>query len=345
MFIYSYRYNIKYILFYVGVMMVVIDRKGSSLRKLTYNDDMCLACGICADLCPTNSLELNDSLKIVRSQSNNDYISIDKEGCVLCGLCASACAFGGLDFEIDGVKSSELPNYPKWTHDSNINEEDCLFCGKCREACPQDSIFFKRKLPNRNDLLKGEISIKEEECLYCGICSEMCPAEAITLKSSNGKFLDIINVDEDKCVYCGVCKRACPQDAIKTVCSTCMYSDEFEVPKLTGDIFIEQKCINCGWCEDVCPADAVKVSKPFEGNLVTSEEIDCIGCESCKDICPCNAITIVDGKSVINEKYCVLCGACTKVCPEERLIVNRTSMKLTNICSSSWKAAFDSLLK
>lgn len=325
--------------------MIFAERKGSKSRKLTYSPDMCIACGICADLCPTESLNLNDSLKIARGISTDDHISMEKENCVLCGLCASACAFGAMSFEIGGIDSKELPNYPKWTQESKIDEEECLYCGKCTKACPQDAIFFKRILPDRNTLLRGEISINEEECLYCAVCSELCPAGAITLDSKNGKYLDTISVDEDKCVYCEVCKRACPQNAIKAVCSGCMHSEEFETPKITGNIFIEQKCITCGWCEDVCPAGAAKISKPFEGKLIDSEEIECIGCESCKDICPCNAISIVDGKSVIDEKYCVLCGACTKVCPQERLDVNRTSMKLTNVNSPSWKVAFDKLIK
>ena len=132
-------------------------------------------------------------------------------------------------------------------------------------------------------------------------------------------------------------------EAIKTVCSTCMYSEEIEKVKITGDIFIGSDCINCGWCKEICPVDAAEVTKPFEGEISTTDE-DCVGCGSCVDLCACNAIVLEDNAAKFNQEYCVLCGACTKVCPQERIVVNRNAMKLTNISSSSWKAALEKLL-
>ena len=228
--------------------MIFIQRDGVESRKLSYDNKVCLACGICADSCPTDSLAMADVLAIARGQSEGNNIVLDADSCVLCGLCSFACPFGALDFEIGGENAKELDNYPKWTHESSINEDDCEFCGRCHVACPQDAILFTRHLPDRNTLLKGEISINDDECIYCQVCAEMCPAGAISLSSSEGKTLDTIEVDEDKCVYCGVCKRACPQNAIKTVCSTCMHSEEFDKPVITGDIFITNDCISCGWC-------------------------------------------------------------------------------------------------
>ena len=101
--------------------------------------------------------------------------------------------------------------------------------------------------------------------------------------------------------------------------------------------------INCGWCKEICPVDAAEVTKPFEGEISTTDE-DCVGCGSCVDLCACNAIVLEDNAAKFNQEYCVLCGACTKVCPQERIVVNRNAMKLTNISSSSWKAALEKLL-
>ena len=324
--------------------MVFVQRDGVESRKLTHSNDMCVACGICTDCCPTGSLSLNDVLAIRRGKADGDYLRIDDETCVLCGLCASSCAFGALTFEIDGKDTKELANYPNWTHDSNIDEDLCELCGRCHEVCPQDTIFYKRILPERSALLKGEISIDEDKCIYCQVCAEMCPAGAISLEASNGKLLDSISVDEDKCVYCLVCKRSCPQEAIKAVCSGCMYSDTFEKAEITGDIFIGSECINCGWCEEVCPVDAAKVTKPFEGKLTVAEDIDCVGCCSCVDICACESVKMVDNVSNFDANTCMLCGACAKVCPTQRINVDRTSMKLENVASASWKAAFDKIL-
>lgn len=328
--------------------MAFIERNGNESRKLSHDNDICVGCGICSDSCPTEALGLNNVLAISKGDSTEDYVSMNDDKCVLCGLCSFACPFGALSFEINGEDAKELGSYPVWTHESNIDAEECIFCGKCQEACPQEAVFFTRTLPDRNDLLRGSIEVNEDDCMYCKVCAEMCPADAITVSTSSNNVLpDTIIIDEDKCIYCGVCKRACPNDAIKAICTTCMHSEEIEKPKLTGDIFIQNNCISCGWCEDVCPTGAANITKPFNGELIINDEVDChdSSCQACVDICSCNALSIVDGKLEVNPKYCTLCGACAKVCTESKITVNRTSMKLDNISSASWKSILNKLVE
>ncbi|OWT32712.1 ferredoxin [Methanobrevibacter sp. 87.7] len=328
--------------------MSLVKREGIENRELIHNNDKCVGCGICADICPTESLRLGPIVPIARGLLKMDYISCNANNCVLCGLCASACPFDALSLEIDGEVISNIGSYPVWHNGAEINDEDCLYCENCVEACPRDSIFFKRELPDRNDLLVGTISVNEDDCIYCKVCSELCPAEAITISSNNEFGIpDTIEINEDKCVYCQVCKRACPQNAIKAVCSTCMHQEEIEKPKITGTIFIEQNCVNCGWCESVCPADAVKVNKPFVGEVLRDPELVCKGetCHACQDVCPCNAIEIIDNESSIDPSHCVLCGACAKACPQHLLTVKRDSMKLDNIQSPSWKSILGKLVE
>ncbi|MEE1227992.1 MAG: polysaccharide pyruvyl transferase family protein [Lachnospiraceae bacterium] len=57
-------------------------------------------------------------------------------------------------------------------------------------------------------------------------------------------------------------------------------------------------------------------------NYVLHEKNKCTGCSACMNICPKGAIQIVSDPgqeygyvSIINEKLCVNCGLCTKVCP------------------------------
>ena len=70
--------------------MIFIQRDGSESRKLSYDNNVCLACGICADSCPTSSLALGDVLGIARGQIEGNKLAIDEDTCVICGLCASA---------------------------------------------------------------------------------------------------------------------------------------------------------------------------------------------------------------------------------------------------------------
>ena len=135
------------------------------------------------------------------------------------------------------------------------------------------------------------------------------------------------------------------------VCSTCMYSDEIDIPEVTGETYIvESSCVSCSWCSEICPKDAITITKPFEGSLdlieVPDEEKICKGesCHACQDVCPCNAVEIVDGKSVTNMDFCNLCGACVTACPQDIRVASRTSMKLNNINSKSWNEILSSLV-
>ena len=47
----------------------------------------------------------------------------------------------------------------------------------------------------------------------------------------------------------------------------------------------------------------------------------CTGCGACTRVCLPTAITLVDGKSVINE-LCIGCGRCVETCPEQAIKLN-----------------------
>lgn len=333
--------------------MASVIRNGKDVRKLTHTNHKCVGCGICVDICPTESLKLGPILPIARGILEMDLISIQENKCVLCGLCSFACPFGALDFEINGENAKKLENYPKWEHNAEITEKDCIYCGNCKTACPRDAIFINRKLPNIEDLVVGEAEIDKDKCIYCGMCEEMCPADAITIdkneiNSSNQEIAKNIELDKNKCIYCGICKKICPEEAIKIVCTTCMDNEKIDKVEIAGDILLDQEsCIKCGWCEEICPESAAHVIKPFEGQIIIDGEIECKGdsCHACQDVCPCNSISIVNNKSKINPSMCILCGACAKACPQNMLTIKRNDMKLKNINSISWQKILGSLIE
>ena len=333
--------------------MFNIERGGEEHRKLSYKDKNCVGCGICVDVCPTDSLRLGPTVPIARGLIEMDLVSINNDSCVFCGLCSVACPFDSLSLSIDGTDVKEMNSYPNWNVESKVDDEDCIYCGRCYAVCPQDAIIFQRNLPSPVDLVRGEIDIDKDQCIYCSFCADMCPAEAITVKNiptaSNDLVNNSIDVDLSKCIFCGVCQRVCPEDAIVKICSTCMYSDEIPKVEITGETLIsESSCVYCSWCAETCPFDAITINKPFEGtlDLVETDEKVCKGdsCHACQDVCPCNAVEIVDGKSVTNMDFCNLCGACAIACPQNIRVVSRTGMELNHINSQSWKEILDSLL-
>jgi len=334
------------------ILMTSIERNGDQKRSLEHKNEKCVGCGICADICPTESIRLGPVLPIARGLVSMDYINLNKDKCALCGLCASACPFDALEFKIDDKDIKDLEAYPKWEHEAKIDDESCIYCGHCVKVCPKDAIFLQKTMPERSEFVIGETEINESKCIYCGMCEDICPAEAITIEpndinSNNQEIAKGISIDESKCVYCVLCRRICPEDAIKIICTTCMYRDEIEEPEITGTILLdEDECINCGWCQKICPKDAAVVTKPFEGEIYMDENAECKGdsCHACQDVCPCNAVTIVEGKSEINPDLCLLCGACSKVCPQKCIVINREKININNIRSKSWKKRISTLM-
>jgi 4Fe-4S ferredoxin len=336
--------------------MISIQRNGKENREINHNNDNCLGCGICTEVCPTSSLTLGPILTIARRTSKKDYIEMNENKCVLCGLCSFACPFNAIEFKINDINAKNLDDYPKWSHKTNINEDKCILCKNCKSTCPRDAIYIKRNLPKLKDLVVGEIRTEVDKCITCRICEEMCPSRAIKINTKNnfgkGRFItENIEIDSEKCVYCKICQKICPENAIRIICTTCMDNEQILNVNITGNIVLNDEIsINCGWCKIICPSDAIQSAKPFQGRVILKENQEdekiCTGkdCNECKDVCPCNAITISDNTISVNQDVCVLCGACAKVCPEEILFIKRSFMELTNIKSAAWEKILSNLI-
>ncbi len=57
--------------------MFNIERGGEEHRKLSYKDKYCVGCGICVDVCPTDSLRLGPIVPIARGLIEMDLVSIN----------------------------------------------------------------------------------------------------------------------------------------------------------------------------------------------------------------------------------------------------------------------------
>ncbi len=74
----------------VEKVISLFEERGVDTEKITrgveLNEEICLDCGACVSLCPTDALQLAD----------DDSLVLDKEECVYCRACIPACPVNAL---------------------------------------------------------------------------------------------------------------------------------------------------------------------------------------------------------------------------------------------------------
>ena len=50
-------------------------------KSITHDEDLCINCGLCTSVCPTEALSITD----------DDMLEFDREKCVACQMCVTTC--------------------------------------------------------------------------------------------------------------------------------------------------------------------------------------------------------------------------------------------------------------
>jgi len=79
------------------------------------NEDECIGCGECVDVCPVDAVNMVDDTPVV-----------DLEWCIGCGVCSRRCAVDAIKMELRPDKSSQLPAETFWELHEIIMEEKGL---------------------------------------------------------------------------------------------------------------------------------------------------------------------------------------------------------------------------
>jgi len=185
---------------------------------LNINNDLCVNCGICVNVCQFNALEIfeknhftqksNKMAKIVQQNvlpNLKPEWKLDLDTCIKCGLCSKVCPSRAIDVEIK--------------ENISFNAEKCIGCNWCAFICPKDSISVKKVFQAKS------VSFDFSQCLdNCYICFDVCPTSALSTNKREISNLKKSKIEskilkrqlsekeyiEDFCIYCGTCIAYCP---------------------------------------------------------------------------------------------------------------------------------------
>lgn len=241
-------------------------------------------------------------------------------------------------------------------HVLSLDTNLCVGCDVCSAICPQKTVLQSPPTVTEGRLAQKSIpNLEAKNCTFCGECVVLCPSNAIEIEVNNKPTVRVaeanvfptlvkeIEVDTGKCdPTCNlVCQSKCPTKAIDVEVET----EKDSGRQLIKEVLVDRKlCIFCRQCELACPLNAVKVTKPSAGFIKLDSELCPNNCQICLDTCPSKAITLYkNSKPVVDEEFCIYCGACKLVCPKSAISFGRTSVLCTGVTSGAWVEALEKL--
>ncbi|MEM1885688.1 MAG: 4Fe-4S binding protein, partial [Candidatus Jordarchaeales archaeon] len=109
-------------------------------KKLIYDAERCVGCGLCKEVCPSNAIELGPIPEIAMGEVEAPKIMINQDACSYCGLCSAVCPVKAIRFEMKGKSILEMEEYPRLIKEVKVDEEKCAPCLICQYTCPNDAI-------------------------------------------------------------------------------------------------------------------------------------------------------------------------------------------------------------
>ena len=121
----------------------------------------CLGCGDCAEVCPTDAIEIKD-----------ECATVDQNRCIGCGLCVEECPRTLIELIPLGICAAVRCS----SHErgGNVREKcvvGCIACKKCENTCNWEAVKVVDRLA----------VINSEKCTCCGECAAVCPVGCIIM--------------------------------------------------------------------------------------------------------------------------------------------------------------------
>ena len=171
--------------------------------EISFDEDKCIYCSFCADLCPPEAITLKNIASSSVDKLNNS-IEVDTSKCVYCGVCKRICPEDAIKEVCSTCMLREEIEVPEISGEAFIIENSCVSCSWCSEICPVDAITVTKPFEGKLELVETEEKICKGDS--CHACLDVCPCNAVEI--IDGK--SVTNLDF--CNLCGACVTACPQN-------------------------------------------------------------------------------------------------------------------------------------
>jgi len=186
-------------------------------QLLTVKRDLCNGCGVCAELCPKDAVNMKPAVIKNGRLVHHPIVDIDSNTCIMCGLCSVFCPLGAIEAWVDNKKVAmfvENDALPQLVKTIEVSQERCeADCGlKCQENCPREAIkvTVNREPPKPKKLEIAKIM----NCIRCGRCLEICchnlPSVLIKEAVDKGNWVKAKSLGVEYCDGCGYCSYVCP---------------------------------------------------------------------------------------------------------------------------------------
>ncbi|KAB3526758.1 4Fe-4S binding protein [Alkaliphilus serpentinus] len=124
------------------------------MKVLMKNDEVCIGCGLCEEVCSKAYFKENHSSKSAIQVAKGETNEINV--CNQCGVCIDICPVLAITRDKNGVV--------------RINKKECVGCFMCVGFCPQLS------------MRQHDDYIEPFKCIACGLCGKDCPTNAIWIE-------------------------------------------------------------------------------------------------------------------------------------------------------------------
>jgi len=292
-----------------------------AIKKGVIDHDKCVLCLSCLKNCPNGAIKAgNFEVNIIKG---DEEITGSIISCLNCGLCADNSSTGALkqingkmrydpSIDIEGTYDKLDNDYNNDYNDEYDNEilDNILDDAFDNEDTRLDNISANDDMALAKELLKVEIESEKLNQRAINGCPVSTLREDVENANSFGKVIG--NGLVGYCVSCGKCVKVCDKQNARS----------FVAVKWDGSV--SDDCISCGICSELCPKEAITLKR----DTIDVNTDKCVLCETCGIHCPVDAIPkttmakkrIACGFNLIDNKLCMNCKLCYRICPEDAII-------------------------